>query len=93
MITIIRKVELGENNETITTDVGYTTDKSLIDSINIDYDSSLGKFFGENLTKLDNNVVSISDFFDVTGFVHRATTQVSSLEGLDLSEITNVNQL
>ena len=93
MITIIRKVELGENNETITTDVGYTTDKSLIDSINIDYDSSLGKFFGENLTKLDNNVVSISDFFDVTSFVHRATTQVSSLEGLDLSEITNINQL
>jgi len=93
MITIIRKVELGENNETITTDVGYTTNKSLIDSINIDYDSSLGKFFGENLTKLDNNVVSISDFFDVTSFVYRATTQVSSLEGLDLSEITNVNQL
>ena len=93
MITIIRKVELGENNETITTDVGYTTDKSLIDSINENYDSSLGKFFGENLTKLDNNVVSISDFFDVTSFVHRATTKVSNLEGLDLLEITNVNQL
>jgi len=93
MITIIRKVELGENNETITTDVGYTTDKSLIDSINENYDSSLGKFFGENLTKLDNNVVSISDFFNVTSFVHRATTKVSNLEGLDLLEITNVNQL
>ena len=49
----------------------------------------------ENFVKSggDVDLVKLSDFFDVTSFVHRATTKVSNLEGLDLLEITNINQL
>ena len=93
MITIISKIELEGTNNLNYTDVGYTTDVSLINEINEAYDVSLGVFLGENRTKLEIGEVSISTFFSGVSYVNEARTEVESLEGLSLIEITNVNQL
>lgn len=75
------------------TDVGYTTDEAVKTEINEAYDSTLGKFLGENRTKLQVGEASVSTFFSDTEFVNEARTEVDEVEGLNLSEITNVNQL
>lgn len=93
MITIISKIELEGTDNLNYTDVGYTTDVSLINEINEAYDVSLGVFLGENRTKLEIGEVSISTFFSDVSYVNEARTEVESLEGLSLIEITNVNQL
>ena len=93
MITIISKIELEGTDNLNYTDVGYTTDISVINEINEAYDSTLGKFLGENRTKLEIGEVSISTFFSGVSYVNEARTEVESLEGLSLIEITNVNQL
>ena len=46
MITIISKIELEGTDNLKYTDVGYTTDTSVINEINEAYDSTLGKFIG-----------------------------------------------
>ena len=93
MITIISKIELEGTDNLKYTDVGYTTEVSLINQINESYDVSLGVFLGENRTKLEIGEVSISTFFSGVSYVNEARTEVESVEGLSLIEITNVNQL
>ena len=93
MITIISKIELEGTNNLNYTDVGYTTDVSLINEINEAYDVSLGVFLGENRTKLEIGEVSISTFFSSVSYVNEARTEVDTIEGLGLTEITNTNQL
>ncbi len=96
MITIISKIEL-ESIEGIDslkyTDIGHTQDLSIINQINEDYDMTLGKFLGENRTKLELSLVSVSSFFSETSYVNEARTQVETTEGLGLIEVTNINQL
>lgn len=93
MITIISKIELDESDNLKYTDVGYTEDISVINQINEDYDMTLGKFIGENRTKLELNLVSVSSFFSETPYVNEARTQSESIEGLNLTEVTNISQL
>jgi len=93
VITIISKIELEGTDNLKYTDVGYTTEVSLINEINEAYDVSLGVFLGENRTKLEIGEVSISTFFSGVSYVNEARTEVESVEGLSLIEITNVNQL
>ena len=52
MITIISKIELEGTDNLKYSDVGYTTDVSVINEINEQYDFTLGAFLGENRTKL-----------------------------------------
>ena len=93
MITIIGKIELEGTENLKYTDVGYTTEVSLINEINEAYDASLGAFLGENRTKLELGEVSISTFFSGVSYDNEARTEVESIEGLNLSEITNITQL
>lgn len=93
MITIISKIELEGTDNLNYTDVGYTTDISVINEINEAYDSTLGKFLGENRTKLEIGEVSISTFFSGVSYVNEARTEVENVDSLSLIEITNVNQL
>ena len=60
---IISKIELEGLDNLKYTDIGYTTDINVANEINEDYDSTLGKFLGENRTKLTLGEVSISTFF------------------------------
>ena len=93
MITIISKIELEGTDNLKYTDVGYTQDEAIINQINEDYDSTLGKFIGENRTKLGLGEVSISTFFATTQYVNEAATQVDNVDGLGLIQINNINQL
>ena len=93
MITIISKIELEGTDSLKYTDVGHTEDVNIINQINEDYDSSLGKFLGENRTKLEMGIVDISAFFVDFPFVHEARTQVEDSEGLGLIEVTDIDQL
>lgn len=93
MITIISKIELEGTDSLKYTDVGHTEDVNIINQVNEDYDSSLGKFIGENKTKIELGIVSISTFFADFPFVHEARTQVDDTEDLGLIEVTNINQL
>ena len=93
MITIISKIELGDNNTLILTDVGYTTDVSVIVDINQSYDNTLGIFIAQNRTKLESGETLISSFFVDIDYINEARIQVDTIEGLDLIEIININQL
>ena len=93
MYYIISKIELEGTDNLKYTDVGYTTDTGVINEINEAYDSTLGKFLGENRTKLTLGEVSISTFFAGIDSVNEARTEVETVDGLGISEINNVNQL
>ena len=92
-MVIISKIELEGTDNLKYTDVGYTTDEAVKTEINEAYDSTLGKFLGENRTKLQIGEASVATFFADTDFVNEARTEVDEVTGLHLSEITNVNQL
>tara|TARA_Y100000389_G_scaffold136466_1_gene134019 strand:- start:75 stop:356 length:282 start_codon:yes stop_codon:yes gene_type:complete len=93
MITIISKIELGDNNTLILTDVGYTTDVNIISDINQSYDNTLGIFIAQNRTKLESGETFINSFFVDIDYINEARIQVDTIEGLDLIEIININQL
>lgn len=91
--TIINKIELEGNGNLLYTEVAYTTNEEVITDINIQYDETLGKFMAENRTKLENENITIDTFFDSTLFVYLARTEVNTLEGIELKEVFNINQL
>lgn len=93
MITIISKIELEGTDNLKYTDVGYTDDQTIINQINEDYDATLGKFLGENRTKLEIGEVSVSTFFQTTPYVNEARAEEEDISDLGLSEITDINQL
>ena len=93
MITVISKIELGDNNTLILTDVGYTTDDNLVGDINRAYDTTLGSFIAENRTKLELEEIYISSFFVGIDYVNEARMQVDTIDGLNLTEIISINQL
>jgi hypothetical protein len=93
MITIISKIELEGTDNLKYTDIGHTQDVAIINQINEDYDSTLGKFLGENRTKLEIGEVSISTFFNGIDSVNEARTQVEIVEESSLTEITDISQL
>ena len=93
MITIINKIELGDNSTLILSDVGYTTDVDIISQINQSYDVTLGTFIAENRTKLESGETLIDSFFVNIDYINEARMQVDTVDGLNLSEIININQL
>tara|TARA_R110002012_G_scaffold318877_1_gene537992 strand:- start:1585 stop:1866 length:282 start_codon:yes stop_codon:yes gene_type:complete len=93
MITIISKIELEGTDNLKYTDIGHTQDVNIINQVNEDYDASLGKFLGENKTKIELGIVSVSTFFADTPFVNEARTQVDDVDSLGLVEVTDINQL
>ena len=92
-MVIISKIELEGADSLKYTDVGFTTDEAVKNEINEGFDATLGKFLGENRTKLNLGEVSVSTFFETTDHVNEARTEVETVEGLGLVEITNVNDL
>ena len=93
MITIISKIQLEGTDNLKYTDIGYTTEVSLINEINESYDSTLGKFLAENRTKLEIGEISISNFFNGVSYFNEARVEAENADNLNLSEIININQL
>tara|TARA_R100000654_G_C2660723_1_gene124656 strand:- start:559 stop:837 length:279 start_codon:yes stop_codon:yes gene_type:complete len=90
---IISKIELQGTDSLKFTDVGYTEDPAVAIKINENYDVTFGKFCAENRTKLYIGEASVSTFFATTDYVNEARTEVDTVEGLNIPEITNVNEL
>jgi len=93
MTTIISKIQLEGTDNLKYTDIGYTTEVSLINEINESYDSTLGKFLAENRTKLELGEISISNFFNGVSYFNEARVEAENADNLNLSEIININQL
>lgn len=90
---IISKIELEGTDNLKYTDVGYAEDINIANEVNEQFDSTLGKFLGENRTKLEIGEVSISTFFNGIDSVNEARTEVENVENLNIVHITNLNQL
>ena len=90
MATIISKIEY-INGGIVYTPVGYSVDEVLCDTINSDYDSTLGNWVETNKTDLESGVKSISEFFDSTAFVYIAKTGTNY--DVSLPEIKDINEL
>ena len=93
MYYIISKIELEGSDNLKYSDYGTTTDQDIVNQTNEDYDSTLGLFLGENRTKLQLGLVSVSTFFETTPFVYEARTEVENIEAMGLLAITNINEL
>ena len=93
MYYIISKIELEGTEFLKYSDYGTTTDIEIVNQINEDYDSTLGAFLGENRTKLELGITLLSTFFESTDFVYEARTEVINVDGLELKNITNLNEL
>lgn len=90
--TVIYKVQIIDNTLNYSV-FGYTTDNTIIDSINSSYDTSLGEWIEENKDGLTDESITMSEFFIEYGgsYVYVARTTVTNIDGL--TEITNLNQL
>ncbi|GAI76447.1 unnamed protein product, partial [marine sediment metagenome] len=76
------------------TGTAYTTDEDIVNQINEIYDKGVGVFLAENRTGLENGVIDISSFFtEGLTYVYEARMSVDTIEGLDLVEITDINNL
>ena len=89
---IVNKIENVREKLTFT-EVGYITDMNDCLAINNKYESTLGQWFINNNEGLTDGSVTISDFFDVTPYVHNAKDEISSIEESDLVEITDIKTL
>jgi len=91
---IIVKIEQEPNENALkSTEYGYTQDTNLADEINENYDHTLGAFIAFNLTKIEKNIVSVSEFFNETPFVYQANSTCDDIEGMDLIQINNISEL
>lgn len=90
---VISKIELEGTDSLKSTDVGYTDDINVVNEVNEAYDASFGLFLGENRTKLELGIVSVSTFFASTPSVNEARTEVEDVDGLGLSEVLSINEL
>lgn len=80
---VIHKIEW-VTDKVVFTPIGYSLDSTFCDTINADYDSTLGSWVTTNMVDLEASTTSISDFFGTTPIVHVARTHVTSTDGLTL---------
>lgn len=93
MYCIVNKITCVDN-KLVYTPVGYIDNNvSLCNQINLDYDNTLGNWIETNKTDLENSQKSISEYFVSDPIIHVAKTETTNIEGLELIEITDLNQL
>jgi hypothetical protein len=90
MHTLIDKIELVDNVITYT-EVAQTENVTLIDAINLGYDSTLGGWIETNIIGLDDGTTLLSEFFNITPLVHIARTTIT--QDIDLPNINSIGEL
>jgi hypothetical protein len=88
---IITKIEIINENITYT-NVGYVLSELDVETININY-NNYSNWVETNKNDLENGIKLISEFFINTPIVFGCFTQTTYIEGLNLSLITNINNL
>lgn len=86
---IVNKVELIDGVMTYTP-IGYTTSENEASTINSNFNSSLGSFIEENKNELQSGSILLSDFFDDTPLVNYAEQITTSVQGMELSDLTGL---
>ena len=90
MHTLIDKIELIESVMTYT-EVAQTEEESLVEEINLEYDTTLGNWIETNIIGLEEGTTLLEEFFDVTPLVHVARTTIS--EHSDLPFVASMGDL
>lgn len=92
MYAIVNKIEYLDG--IITTQVGYINDnQQLCDDINNLYYQNYENWININKNDLENNVISIGDFFINIPYTYSAYQQTDNIDGMGLTEIININEL
>lgn len=86
---ILNKIELVDGNVNFTT-LGYLTNMEDCALINENYDSTYGSWIESNRSGLEDGTINISAFFDTTSVVYKTYQHTTSIEGMGLSEITDI---
>jgi len=89
---IVNKIE-NINNVLTFTAIGYITNIDDCNIINENYDSTLGQWFIDNLAELENETITISDFFNITPHVYNAKETTNYIKENSLDEITDITTL
>jgi hypothetical protein len=88
--TVINKVEY-VTDKVVFIPIGYTTNTTDINTINSDYDSTLGAWIDTNKSALEAASKNISEFFGGTSYVHVAREVTNYTDGM--TEITDISGL
>lgn len=92
MYNIISKIEI-INNEMKSTEIGFSTDQTLVDEINNIYYQPYEDWIIANREDLENQNIDIKSFFETTPVVYSANHFTTCIEGMELTEITNINEI
>ena len=89
---IITKIEM-KGADMVQYPFGYTTSEE--DSIAVvkHYDEWIGGWISTNLDDLESGVVDISEFFKTKPLCYNSSWTTTSIEGMDLTEITDITIL
>lgn len=88
---VISKIELIDGM-LVYTPIGYVLDKLSADLVISKYESTLGNFLKQNISSLENGSVLLSDFIELNQVFHTVSSSTTSVEGMGLSEILNLNE-
>lgn len=85
MYTIVNKIEYDIVSGVVYTPLYYISEDNtsgLVESINTDYDNSLGVWIEDNITDLESGVKDIEEFFITEPIVYVARTISSTTQSL-----------
>lgn len=86
---ILNEIKLVDGNVNFTP-LGYLTNMEDCALINGNYESTYGSWIDNNRADLESGAINISAFFDTTPAVYETYQHTTSIEGMGLSEITDI---
>jgi len=87
---ILNEMKLVNGNVNFTP-LGYLINMEDCALINSNYESTYGNWIDNNRSDLQSGAINISVFFDTTPAVYEAHQITTSVEGMGLNEITDIN--
>ena len=92
MYNIISKIEF-INGTVEHTPIGYTINVSDYNSINSNYESTLGDWLRTNKTDLESGNIPVSDYFNNNPICYVAYQQTNNIDDMNLTEITDIQNM
>lgn len=89
---IVNRIELVDG-EVKHTPVGYVTDENDCNTLNSNYESTLGDWLRNNISGLENGTTLLSEYFNVTPINYNAYQTTTNIDGMGLSLINDINNI
>jgi len=89
MYYILNKTHI-VNNELVYEPVGYLTNMDNTLLINYKYETTYLLWVNNNKTDLENGSLQINNYFNSFGTVYDCNTETTEINGMSLSEITDI---